>query len=266
MTPRQFDEVRVEAFMTDDAETARPHERVADVVDRLRARSRGGGLPVLDREGRVVGFVGARDLLGVRGDAPVEAVMNRDVVAVRPEATVEAVAEVMLRTGHRNLPVVDDDGSFLGVVSNADVVRSRIERTTPSKVESTRKMLESAHGVPVGVDEGDVAVSELIPTQREVYADELEGRAYELERDLAEPLMALTYGEETLLVDGHHRALAARELGIERMRAHLLAVDPAAVPKLGLRNAARTGGLRSLADVEVNDDASPHADSTERGA
>lgn len=262
----EFDEVRVEAYMTEAIQTAHPEDWVTDVVDQLRSQSRYGGLPVLD-EGRLVGFVGAIDLLGVHGDEPIRAVMSRNLVVARPDMTLKDAARVILRTGHQFLPVIDDEGTFLGVVSNADVIRSQIERTTPSKVESTRRMLESAHDASVGVGEDIVVVSELIPTQREVYADELEGRSYELERGLAEPLITLAYGDEMLLVDGHHRTLAATELDIEEMRAYVLTVDPAEVPNLGLRKIARLGGLDSLADVQVNDDSHhPLVEMTELGA
>ncbi|MFC6824345.1 CBS domain-containing protein [Halopelagius fulvigenes] len=254
MPPTEFDDVSVDAYMNETVETARPEDRVADVVERLRAGSRRRGLPVLDGNGRLVGFVGAVDLLGVPEEEPLRAVMRRDLAVARPGMSLRDAAGVLFRTGHRFLPVVDDDATFLGVVSNADVVRSQIERTTPSKVERTRKMLESTHGVSVGVGDGVVTVSELIPTQREVFADELEGRAYELEHELAEPLIALDYGEETLLVDGHHRALAARELDIGEMRAYVLTVDPTDVPELGLRKVARVGGLHSIADVRVNEE------------
>lgn len=255
MPPTEFDDLRVDAFMTETVATARPDEAVADVVERLRTRRRDGGLPVVDGDERLAGVVGASDLLGVSGDAAVRAAMNRAPVVVRPETPLKDAARLIFRTGHRLLPVVDDDDeAFLGAVSNADVVRSRIERTTPSKVQRTRRMLESTHGVSVPVGDGDVSISELIPTQREVFADELAGRTHELEHGLAEPLIALDYGEETLLVDGHHRALAARELDIGEMSAYVLSVDPSDVPKLGLRRVARVGGLESLADVRVSDE------------
>ncbi|WP_175501511.1 CBS domain-containing protein [Halogeometricum limi] len=249
----EFDDVRVDAYMTTDVDTARPDEWVTDVVDRLKDGVEYGGLPVCDDDGRLLGFVGAIDLLEVPGDDPVEAVMSRDVVVVRPEMKVKNAARVILRSGHQFLPVVDDDHELLGLFSNGDAVRSGIERTTPSKVESTREMLERTHGASVGVSERSVVVSSLIPTQREVYADELEGRKYELQHGLAEPLIVLSYGCETLLVDGHHRALAANELDVERMQAYVLTVSPDEVGELGLRRMARIGGLVSLADVTVND-------------
>ncbi len=253
MTPMELDDVRVDAYMTTGVETVGPGAWVTDVVDKLKAGPQYGGLPVVDDEHRLLGFVGAIDLLEVNGDVRVESVMSRDLVVVRPEMTVKNAARVIFRTGHQFLPVVDDDRVLLGLFSNGDAVRSQIERTTPSKVQSTREMLERTHDTSIGVDEREVEVGSLIPTQREVYGDELEGRKYELQNGLAEPLIVVSHGPETLLVDGHHRAMAARRLGIDRMLAHVLTVSPEEVDELGLRRMARLGGLRSLADVEVND-------------
>ena len=249
----EFDEVPVETYMTTEVDTVGPDAWVTDVVDRLKGGSPYGGLPVVDEGGRLLGFVGAIDLLEVYGARSVEEVMTRELVVARPEMTVKDAARVIFRTGHQFLPVVDDAGTLLGIFSNGDAVRSQIERTTPSKVQSTREMLERTHGVSIGVSERAVDVASLIPTQREVYGDELDGRKYELQNGLAEPLIVVSYGHETLLVDGHHRALAAQRLDIDRMPAHVLTVSPDEITELGLRKMARLGGLNSLADVDVND-------------
>ncbi|WP_211312028.1 CBS domain-containing ParB/RepB/Spo0J family partition protein [Halarchaeum salinum] len=249
----EFDEISVASYMRTDIDTVGPDAWVTDVVDRLKAGAQYTGLPVVDEEDHLLGFVGAIDLLEVYGDIHVREVMTRELIVVRPEMSVKDAARVIFRTGHQFLPVVDEDDHLLGIFSNGDAVRSQIERTTPSKVESTRELLERTHDIDIDVSEREVTVSELLPTQRSVYADELEGRKYELENGLAEPLIVIDYGYETLLVDGHHRALAAKRAGIDRMHAHVLAVPRDEVAELGLREMARRGGLESLDDVEIDD-------------
>lgn len=253
MTLMEFDEIRVDEYMTTDLNTVGPDAWVADVVDRLKAGTQYGGLPVCGEEGQLLGFVGAPDLLEIPGDTHVKKVMSRELVVVRPEMTIENAARVIFRTGHQFLPVVDEDGVLLGVFSNGDAVRSQIERTTPAKVESTCGILEQTHGVDADVTEREVDVASLIPTQQEVYADELEGRKYELRNGLAEPIIVVSYGEKMLIIDGHHRACAADGVDIDRMRAHVLSVSPEEVDELGFLETARLAGLDELDDISVND-------------
>jgi len=252
MTQMAVDEVRVETYMTTDVDPVSPDAWVTDVVDRLKAARQYGDLPVVD-EGQLLGCVGAIDLVEVAGDKRAETVMRRDPVVLRPEMSVKNAARVIFRAGQQSLPVVNEDGKLLGLFANSDAVRSQIERTTPSKVQSTRKLLERTCATDIGVTEREVDVAELIPTQREVHADELEGRKHELRNGLAEPPIVVTYGTETLLIDGHHRALAAKRLGIERLVAHVLTVPPDSVEELGIRRTARLAGLEGLDDIAVDD-------------
>jgi len=50
-------------------------------------------------------------------------VMTRDVVAVTPHTTIEDAAKIMLRMHISGLPVIDDAGNLVGVVSESDFLR-----------------------------------------------------------------------------------------------------------------------------------------------
>jgi CBS domain-containing protein len=49
-------------------------------------------------------------------------VMSRGVISVRPETPLKDVARIMVERGISGVPVVDDEGAVLGVVSEADFV------------------------------------------------------------------------------------------------------------------------------------------------
>jgi len=161
------------------------------------------------------------------------------------------VARVILRSGIQRLPVVDDAGNLVGIISNADVVRSQIERATPGKVDKLMRTLENIHGIEAREDRRDVRLDKLIPTQSRVYADELEGRTYELERGLAEPLVVIDNDGQFLLADGHHRVKAADELGIAEMDAYVIVIDQRV--DLGMAKTAKKEDLDSIDDIEVVD-------------
>ena len=84
-----------------------------------------------------------------------------------------------------------------------------------------------------------------------MYADELEGRQYELERGLAEPLVVIDNAGDLVLADGHHRVMAATEIGVEEMDASTIVVDERVT--LGMQRTAEKEGLESIADIEVVD-------------
>jgi CBS domain-containing protein len=52
-------------------------------------------------------------------------VMTKDVVSVRPSTTIKEAAKTLGDRGFTALPVIDDDGRVVGVVSEADLVRDR---------------------------------------------------------------------------------------------------------------------------------------------
>jgi CBS-domain-containing membrane protein len=50
-------------------------------------------------------------------------VMTRDVISVTPHTTIEEAAKIMLRTHISGLPVVDEPGNLVGIVSESDFLR-----------------------------------------------------------------------------------------------------------------------------------------------
>ena len=237
-------------YMTRDVETVTPDDTVSAVAQRMVETTGHKGFPVTDGR-NVEGFVSAGDLLLADDDAPVFTVMSDDLIVAHPEMKVTDAARVILRSGIQKLPVVDDADNLVGIISNTDVVRSQIERATPGKVGKLIRTLEQLHGVTLTEERREVEIDALIPTQARVYADELEGRQYELERGLAEPLVVIDNGGVLHLADGHHRVLAAHEMGLASMDAYVIV--PETPIDLGMAKTAEKEGLETVSDVEVVD-------------
>lgn len=86
------------------------------------------GLPVLGEDGTVVGVISRKDIIRVRNAAgvlsdKVAKHMTAPAITVPLRATVEEAADIMLQYGIRRLPVVDDAGRPLGVVSRSDIFK-----------------------------------------------------------------------------------------------------------------------------------------------
>ena len=261
MNPRS-DRLRVKEYMTRDVATVAPDDSVRTVAERITRAQGHSGFPVCDGR-HVEGFVSARDLLLVADTKPVREVMARELIVAHPDMGLNDAARVILRSGIRKLPVVDDIGNLVGIISNTDVIRSQIERATPEKVGKLRRTLEQIHDVSIREERREVSILGLTPTQGKVYADELEGRTYELEQGLAEPLVVIDLCDRLLLADGHHRVLAADRLGIDRMDSYVIVIDDDI--ELGLERTAVEHGLTSLEDISIVDYARhPLVESIER--
>ncbi len=237
-------------YMTREVDTVSPDDTVGDVAAKIAGSTEHSGFPVCDGR-HVEGFVSARDLLQEPDAEPIFKVMSDDLLVAHPDMDVDDVARVILRSGIQKLPVVDDAGNLVGIISNADVIRSQIERATPGKVDKLMQTLENIHGVAVSQERREVSLDDLTPTQGKVYADELEGRRYELERRLAEPLVVIDNDGDLLLADGHHRVKAAARLDIESMDAYVIVLSEPV--DLGMAKTAEKEDLDSIDDIVVVD-------------
>ncbi len=229
---------------------------IGEATDRL-VRSRHHGFPVTDAHGKLVGFVSSKELLRHQAERnrPLAEILRSGTYTAEPDTALDDAARVMFRFGLRDLPIVDAEGRLCGVISNLDIVRSHFERASPLKADTLRRLLTDRYGMGFSMRRGVVPIQDLRPTQWKVFEDELEGRRYELERGFAEPVLVVEKGGRWLLVDGHHRALAAREMGLTRLQAFILTADQPAEfeqVELGLERTAKERHLESLADIEID--------------
>jgi CBS domain-containing protein len=137
---------KVRSVMTSDVVTVAEQAPFVELV-RLLAVHKVSALPVVDGDGRVIGIVSEADLLRkeeyqddqdgphllerhrrriarakAAGHTAVD-VMSAPVVTVSPEASVPVAARLLARHGIKRLPVVDDAGRLVGIVSRADLLR-----------------------------------------------------------------------------------------------------------------------------------------------
>lgn len=239
--------LKVEDYMTRDVVTVAATDTVEDVITLIK-NSKHDGFPVVKDE-KIIGYVSSLDILLCDPSVNVADVMSVNLVVARCDMDLFDAARVLFRSDIKKLPVIDDESNVIGIISSSDVIRSQIERATPDKVWKLMRTLRTLHKVQVEEHFGRVKIVDLVPTQSKIFADELEGRRYELEKGLAEPLIVVQKRHRTLLVDGHHRAVAARDLNLKEVDAYIITMDRE-VP-LGMERTAENVGLRSLSDIEI---------------
>lgn len=126
--------MRVADLMQLDLVTVAPEASVAE-AETMLAVNHLTALPVVDRDGRLVGVVSASDIVAasvendeasqlaaLHSGTPVQALMTARPFTVGPEAEVREAARLMLYAGIHRLYVTKDDRP-LGVISTSDVVR-----------------------------------------------------------------------------------------------------------------------------------------------
>ena len=241
--------LKVEDYMIRDVISIPGEFTVQQAIDKL-IHTEFHGLPVTDK-GRLIGFITAKELLRniTKPEAKIRAIIRKGTYSVSPEMDLDDAARILFRYGLRNVPVINERDTLIGIISNLDVVRSHIERATPNKVLMVKTFLEKKHGINITVKRRVIPIEELRPTQWEVFADELLGRQEEIRRGLVEPIIVVQRSDYYLLVDGHHRVLGAKQMGVKQFSAVVL--QPDRDVDLGMEKTAREHGLNTLDDVKI---------------
>lgn len=152
----------VKDVMTTHVVAVRKNATFKDMVTQLREQ-RVSAFPVIDDDGKVVGVVSEADLLtkeamDFSGPGKVSSIlhhreqdkatgitaqdlMTAPPVTVGPEDFVSAAARLMYSRRVKRLPVVDDDGRLIGIVSRVDVLSVYSRPDTAIKHEITEGVI-----------------------------------------------------------------------------------------------------------------------------
>jgi magnesium transporter len=121
-------------LMTTDFITLRRRTTAGQAIEFLRQVHPDQNIPyylyVTDRDGKLVGVAGLRQLVLAEPGTTVESLMDPNVRLVTTGTDQEEVARTMARYNLLALPVVDDNGVMQGVITHDDVIDVLEEETT----------------------------------------------------------------------------------------------------------------------------------------
>ena len=131
--------MKVEVLMTQSTQHCSPRQSLADAA-RLMWDQDCGSLPVVESDRRVVGMITDRDICmsayfkGVPlHEISVESTMSARLVSCRSDDTIETAEAMMANAQVRRLPVTDEAGCLLGILSLNDLAleaaRGRASKT-----------------------------------------------------------------------------------------------------------------------------------------
>lgn len=127
-------------------------------LSRILVENQISGVPVVDKDGKLVGIATEGDLIVKDADlhfpryfklldsiiyleslnkfkknlkkylgTKVSDVMSTEVRTVREDTPVSEAANLMIRNNINRLPVMDDDGKMVGIITRADIVKSMVK-------------------------------------------------------------------------------------------------------------------------------------------
>lgn len=186
--------MRVIDLMTADVVTVAADTPLKEAARRM-VSSRISGLPVTDADGKLIGIITEGDYLhrevererphrhglldallgGSHTLADAETVgeaMSERVVTISPDASLAEAARVMSVRDVKRLPVVDDEGRLIGVLSRADIVAAftRPDEVIEDEIREDvlrRILFVDPSSVGVAVLDGVVTLSGELPTRTE---------------------------------------------------------------------------------------------------
>jgi acetoin utilization protein AcuB len=139
-----LDEVLVKEWMSSPVVTIAPETPISKAHQLMKEQGI-RRLPVVDK-GRLVGIVTIGDIREASpSDATtlsiwelnylwaqltVEKVMTRKVLTVKPDSSIVDAAQIMLDQKVSGLPVLDDTGSLVGILTESDIFRMLVKSRT----------------------------------------------------------------------------------------------------------------------------------------
>ncbi|MFI3282060.1 MAG: IMP dehydrogenase [Rikenellaceae bacterium] len=140
---------RAENGMISDPITISKEQTVGDALQMMK-ENKIGGIPVVDSENMLIGIVTNRDLRFQRDmDRKIDDVMTKENLITTQNTDLVHAADVLLVNKIEKLPVVDDEGKLVGLITYRDITKVK---DNPLSCKDSRGRLRVAAGVGVTGD------------------------------------------------------------------------------------------------------------------
>ena len=106
----------VKDYMTKNVINVSPSTKTEEVIALMR-ESRHNSYPVVNN-GKLVGMVTAFDIVSKEWADTVEELMSTKLVVANQDLSINDASRVMFRRGISRMPVVDEKGALVGIITN----------------------------------------------------------------------------------------------------------------------------------------------------
>ena len=140
---------RAESGMIYDPVTIKRENTVGDALQ-IMQENKIGGIPVVDDAGMLIGIVTNRDLRFQSDMArPIDEVMTKENIVTTHFTDLKSAAEVLLKNKIEKLPVVDDNGKLIGLITYRDITKLK---DNPNACKDAKGRLRVAAGIGITPD------------------------------------------------------------------------------------------------------------------
>ena len=140
---------RAESGMIYDPITISKEQTVGDAL-KLMSENKIGGIPVVDADNMLIGIVTNRDLRFQRDmNRKIEEVMTKDNIITTHSTELEKASEILLSNKIEKLPVVDDSGRLIGLITYKDITKIQDH---PNACKDKKGRLRVAAGIGITPD------------------------------------------------------------------------------------------------------------------
>jgi IMP dehydrogenase len=141
---------RAENGMINKPVTIEPNKTVGDALA-LMAEYKIGGIPVVDKNKKLVGIVTNRDLRFEKNfKKTIDSIMTKEnLVVAKPGTSLEQATDILQQHKIEKLPVVDNEGKLLGLITYKDITKAKDK---PFACKDTQGRLRVAAGVGISSD------------------------------------------------------------------------------------------------------------------
>ena len=136
-------------------------DRLVSEADELMGKYRISGVPIVDREGKLVGILTNRDLRFLTNfDIPIGNVMTKENLVTAPVGTdLKGAQEILMKHKIEKLPIVDDNGTLKGLITIKDIEKA-VQYPNSARDKSGRLLCGAAIGVAANMMERAKALIE----------------------------------------------------------------------------------------------------------
>ena len=107
----------------EETATLRPNDTIGD-FHKLNQQTSHGAFPIVNKANKLIGMITVKDLIGKDDIETLDKVMTKNPISGSMKTSVASAGHRMIWEGIDLLPIVDEEGILMGVISRQDVLKA----------------------------------------------------------------------------------------------------------------------------------------------